>query len=71
MRRSGDTEASGKPVERIAEEIAARDHADSTRETSPLRPAQDALIIDTSDLAIDEVVEQIVAQTMRVSSNDS
>lgn len=71
MRRSGDAEASGKPVEMIAEEIAARDHADSTRETSPLRPAQDALIIDTSDLAIDEVVQQIIDQTIRVSSSGS
>ncbi len=68
MRRSGDAEASGKSVEEIAEEIAARDHADSTRKTSPLRPAEDALVIDTSDLTIDEVVQQIIEQTIRVRS---
>jgi cytidylate kinase len=69
MRRSGDAEASGKSVEEIAHEIAARDHADSTRKASPLRPADDALIIDTSALAIDDVVQQIMDQAMRVSSD--
>lgn len=59
-RRSGDAEASGKSVEEIAAEIEARDHADSTREASPLRPAHDAIQIDTSDLAIDEVVRTVL-----------
>lgn len=61
-RRSGDAEAEGKSVQRIAAEIEARDHADSTRETSPLRPADDALIIDTSELTINEVVAQIMVR---------
>lgn len=60
-RRAGDSEAAGKSIDEIAAEIAARDHADSTREASPLRPAVDALIIDTSDLTIAEVVAEIVA----------
>jgi len=59
-RRAGDAEASGKTVEEIAAEIEARDHADSTRAASPLRPASDAIIVDTSELTIDEVVAQIV-----------
>lgn len=59
-RRSGDAEASGKSVEEIAVEIEARDHADSTRRTSPLRPADDAILIDTSELAIDLVVARIL-----------
>lgn len=68
-RRAGDSEAAGKSVNEIAAEIAARDHADSTREASPLRPAVDALIIDTSDLTISEVVDEIVAAAAnRVSS---
>jgi cytidylate kinase len=62
-RRSGDAEAAGKSVAEIAAEIEARDHTDSTREASPLRPAHDALIIDTSDLTIDNVVDRIIAQT--------
>ncbi len=59
-RRSRDAEAMGKSLEEIAGEIEARDHADSTRKTSPLRPAQDAKVIDTSELGIDAVVETIV-----------
>ena len=60
MRRSGDAEASEKSVEEIAAEIEARDHADSTRKASPLRPAADALVIDTSELTIIEVVDRIL-----------
>jgi CMP/dCMP kinase len=43
-------------------EIAARDVADSTRAVAPLRPAPDAVIIDTDGLDVDEVVERIVRQ---------
>jgi len=59
-RRSGDVEASEKSVAEIAAEIEARDHADSTRKASPLRPAEDALVIDTSELTISEVVDRIL-----------
>ena len=38
------------------EDIAARDVADSTRKTSPLRPAKDAVIIDTTHLTLDQVI---------------
>jgi cytidylate kinase len=60
-RRSGDAEAGDKSKDQIAAELAARDHADSSRKASPLRPAEDAEIIDTSELSIDEVVEQVLA----------
>lgn len=59
-RRSGDAEAVDKSKVQIAAELAARDHADSSRKASPLRPADDAEIIDTSDLSIDEVVERVL-----------
>ncbi|MCL1601196.1 MAG: (d)CMP kinase [Actinomycetia bacterium] len=65
-RRSGDAEAEGKSVAKIAAEIEARDHADSTRKASPLRPADDALIIDTSELTIDEVVDRIIARVNEI-----
>ncbi len=48
------------PVEEEAR-IRARDEYDSGRATSPLRPADDAWHLDTSDLTIDEVVAAIVA----------
>lgn len=41
--------------------LAARDHADSTRLTAPLRAAEDAVLLDTSGLAFTEQVERIVA----------
>ncbi len=43
----------------LLQEIGARDERDSSREHSPLVAANDALIIDSSDLSIDEVVAQI------------
>ena len=45
---------------RLLESIQARDVRDSSRASSPLKPADDALVLDTSDLAIDEVVTRIV-----------
>lgn len=60
-RRAGDAEAQGRTVEEIAAAIEARDHADSTRTASPLRAADDATVIDTSELSIEEVVESIIS----------
>jgi cytidylate kinase len=40
--------------------ISLRDHRDSTRADSPLLEADDAVVVDTSDLTVDEVVDQIV-----------
>lgn len=45
---------------RLLESIQARDVRDSSRATSPLKPAEDALLLDTSDLSIDEVVTRIL-----------
>ncbi len=42
--------------------IAARDQADSSRRTSPLIIAEDALVIDSSNLTIDGVVGEIVGR---------
>ena len=46
-------------IEEIAKEIAERDLQDMTRENSPLKKADDAVEIDTSDMSIDEVTEYI------------
>lgn len=59
-RRAGDAEASGVSIAEVAEALTARDTADATRTTSPMRPAEDATIIDTSDQAIDQVVLEIL-----------
>ena len=44
----------------ILNEIEARDHRDRSRTTSPLRPADDALILDTTHLSIEQVVDRIL-----------
>jgi len=59
-RRAGDSETEGAPISQIAAALAARDDADSSRATSPLRPADDATVIDTSEIGIDRVVETII-----------
>ena len=46
-------------IEEIAREIAERDLQDMTRENSPLKKADDAVEIDTSDMSIEEVTERI------------
>ena len=53
----------------LKEKIAVRDHLDSTREHSPLKPADDAIIIDTSDLSIEQVVETITNTIKEVENN--
>jgi cytidylate kinase len=59
-RRAGDAEAAHHSVADIAADLKRRDHVDSTRETSPLRRAEDAVEIDTSDMGIDEVVAVVL-----------
>lgn len=44
---------------RLLGEIRERDERDAGRKASPLRPADDACIVDTSDMQIDEVVDRI------------
>ncbi|MCL1588538.1 MAG: (d)CMP kinase [Actinomycetia bacterium] len=59
-RRARDDEAREASVAEIAAALQARDEADSTRKASPLRPASDATIIDTSDIGIEQVVEAVL-----------
>ena len=46
---------------RLFREIKARDLRDQSRSIAPLRPAEDAVIIDSSDLNIEEVFERVVS----------
>ena len=45
----------------LADEIAERDARDSQRAVSPLKPAADALTIDSSQLGIDDVVRKVLS----------
>ena len=55
---SGDKNVS--ELNSVLEDLKVRDHKDSTRIHSPLKKAEDALVIDTTHLTINEVVEKIV-----------
>ena len=51
---------SGGDVDEIERAIAARDHYDSTRSDSPLTDAHGPIVVDTTGLAIDEVLDHIM-----------
>lgn len=48
-------------VAREAERLTARDQADASRAVAPLRPAPEAVVLDTTDLSLDQQVARIVA----------
>lgn len=47
-------------LEEIARDIEERDHRDMNREIAPLKQAEDAVLVDSSDMTIEEVVKTIV-----------
>ncbi|MBY4040422.1 (d)CMP kinase [Rhodococcus fascians] len=50
----------GDDYESVLADVQRRDHADSTRAVSPLRPAEDSVIVDTSELDLDGVIERLL-----------
>ncbi len=62
-RRAAQFQRRGEPVDQSAmtQEVGDRDRADSERSVAPLKPALDALVIDTDGVPVDQVVDQIVA----------
>jgi CMP/dCMP kinase len=59
QRRLDQQKVKGAPAEAIAAELRERDRRDRTRAASPLVPAADAVIVDSTHLTEDEVVERI------------
>lgn len=61
-RRAAQYERRGERVdtESMSKEVELRDRVDSERPIAPLRPAPDALVIDTDHLDVDQVVDRIV-----------
>ena len=60
-RRYDELTAKGETcdLEEIARDIKERDERDMNRETAPLKQAEDAVLVDSSDMTIDEVVRTI------------
>lgn len=61
-RMKDEKNTSERSYEDILEAIKARDAFDSQREIAPLRPAQDALWLDTSEMTLEEVVNRILEE---------
>jgi CMP/dCMP kinase len=61
-RRAEQFQAMGKPadVDALTADLETRDAIDSSRETSPLTAAADAVIINTDDMTIDDVIARIL-----------
>jgi len=61
-RRQAELKAKGveQTKEQIRQAIQKRDDSDTNRTDSPLKPADDAIIVDTTDLTIEQVVEKLV-----------
>ncbi len=52
--------AGDESLEQIQKAIEERDKSDENRTVGPLRPAEDAIVVDTTDLSIEEVVEKLL-----------
>ena len=63
MRRFKELEGKGEACdfEQIRQDIQERDERDMTREIAPLKQAEDATLIDSSEMGIDDVVKAIIA----------
>lgn len=46
--------------ERVLKEVAERDKADSERATAPIKPAEDAVLVDTSDMDFEQSVQTVI-----------
>jgi cytidylate kinase len=55
-------EDSTQTLEQVERDLQQRDENDSTRAVAPLRPAEDAIVIDTSDLTANEVVDEMMSR---------
>jgi CMP/dCMP kinase len=49
------------PLDRTQQDMEARDQRDRTRSLSPLQPAADAVVLDTSALSLDQVIDTLMA----------
>ncbi len=67
-RRQGELREQGKTEElsEVMEKIRQRDEADKTREHSPLRMANDAILLDSTGMSAEEVVQAILAEVEKL-----
>jgi cytidylate kinase len=68
QRRRDELAARGTPpsLDEVLREVKERDQRDSTRPVAPLKQADDAQLVDSSGLSVEQVVERIVAAVREV-----
>lgn len=65
--RQGDA---APDLDQVEADMRQRDHNDSHRDLAPLKPAADAIIIDSTSHSVDQVVETMVAHIRRITLED-
>ena len=65
-RRALELREKGMPAElsQIEKEVAERDYRDMHRENSPLMQAEDAVLVDSSEMTLDETIDRIIALSL-------
>ena len=71
QRRYDELKQKGEKVtfDEVLENVKSRDHIDSTRKDSPLLQATDAVVIDNSEMSLDEQFEKILALAKKAIEN--
>ena len=59
---------SDQSLDTVEKDMQRRDTNDSTRSLAPLKPAGDAIVIDSTDLSVEEVVDQMMARILEKGS---
>ncbi|MCD6417896.1 (d)CMP kinase [bacterium] len=70
-RRLKDLELLGKPLpfDEVLQNIKNRDRLDSTRKIAPLKQAEDAIVVDNTDIPIDEEIQMLVEMAREAERN--
>jgi cytidylate kinase len=71
-RRCSERTARGERADydEILRQVRARDEMDSTRDVAPLKPAADAIILDTTELSVEDVTARVMSFAARVNSGE-
>ncbi len=69
-RRFEELRVSEKSISDVRTELETRDHRDSTRSIAPQKAAEDAVVIDTTNLNVSEVVEKICSLMQAVARGE-
>jgi cytidylate kinase len=72
-RRQGEMEARGERVEleQLLREQEIRDQRDAARDLAPMKPAADAVLLDSTKLSMEQVVEAMIAEVRRRAASSS